>query len=380
MIYLDNSATTKPYSEAVDSFVKVSTEFFGNPSSLHGVGGKAERLLDQARQQIASLLDVHKSEIFFTSGGTEGNNWAIKGAALKYEGRGRHLITTAVEHPSVKMAFQQLEDLGFFVSYAAVDRDGRVDPDEIEALIREDTILVSVMHVNNEVGTIQPIEKIGELLKKYPKILFHVDAVQACGKIPLPLNENLIDLCTISAHKIHGLKGTGALYIRKGIEIFALFSGGEQEAKLRSGTENVAGIVAMAKSLRLTLEKQENSAGSLLHMQHFLWGKLAPVEGVTINTPEKGAAPHIINFTISNVKAEVFVHALEEHGIYVSTTSACSSKKSEASPTLLAMGRSEKEARSSIRISLSYQNQIGEMETAANAIIKTITTLRKVRI
>ncbi len=219
MIYLDNSATTKPLPEVMDSFVKVSKDFFGNPSSLHGIGGQSEKLLSQARSQVARLLSVKQNEIFFTSGGTEGNNLAIKGISFAYKDRGKHLITTAVEHASVRESFKQLEGMGFEVTEIPVDSIGRVHVEDIEKAIRPDTTLISVMHVNNEVGTIQPIQEIGRLLKKYPKILFHVDHVQGIGKVPLDLYKCEVDLCTISAHKFHGLKGNGLLFVREGVSI-----------------------------------------------------------------------------------------------------------------------------------------------------------------
>ena len=215
MIYFDNSATTKPFPEVIDSFVKVSADYFANPSSLHAFGGQAEKLLSQARTQAAKLLSVKSNELIFTSGGTEGNNLAVKGSALFYKNRGKHVITTEIEHPSVKEPFKQLEAIGFDVTCIPVDSNGRVNVTDIEQAIRHDTILVSVMHVNNEVGSIQPIKEIGRLLQNYPKIVFHVDHVQGIGKVPLKLNECHIDLCTISAHKFHGLKGTGLLYIQR---------------------------------------------------------------------------------------------------------------------------------------------------------------------
>lgn len=378
MIYFDNSATTKPYQEALDSFVAVSSKFFGNPSSLHGLGGQAEKLLTQAREQIATLLEVKPSEIYFTSGGTEGNNIAIKGAAFAHKNRGRHLITTKVEHASVLAAMEQLEQEGFDVTYLPVDGDGRVQPSDVEKAIRPETILISIMQVNNEVGTIQPIDEIGELLKNYPSILFHVDAVQAVGKVPLKLKEHRVDMCSISSHKFHGLKGIGAIYIREGVRLEPLLSGGNQERKIRSGTENVAGIVAMAKALRLTFGNFMTGMEQMKKIKNMLRGGLEEIEGVQIHTSIENSAPHILNFSIDGVKSEVFIHALEEKGVYVSTTSACSSKRRMPSKTLLAMGVPESLANSAIRISLSYENTVQEAQKAL-AVIKTAANqLRKV--
>ena len=378
MIYLDNSATTKPLPEVMDSFVKVSKEYFGNPSSLHGIGGQAEKLLSQARSQVTQLLSVKQKEIYFTSGGTEGNNLAIKGIAFAYKDRGKHLITTTIEHASVRESFKQLESMGFEVTEIPVDSNGRVHVVDIEEAIRPDTILVSVIHVNNEVGTIQPIEEIGQLLKKHPKILFHVDHVQGIGKVPLDLNESHVDLCTISAHKFHGLKGNGLLFVRDGVMIHPLFTGGSQEGKVRSGTENVAGVVCMSKALRLILDKLQTGLEQLRKVSNELRKGLEKINGIVINTPEKFAAPHILNFSVPHVKSEVFVHALEEKDIFVSTTSACSSKQKTRSNTLVAMGIPEERAGSAIRVSLSYYNTLDEVKKVLSAVEQTVEGLRKV--
>ena len=378
MIYLDNSATTKPLPEVIDSFVKVSKEYFGNPSSLHGIGGQAEKLLSQARSQVARLLSVKEKEIYFTSGGTEGNNLAIKGIAFAYKDRGKHLITSTIEHASVREPFKQLENLGFEITEVPVDNHGRIHVEDIEKAIRPDTILVSVMHVNNEVGTIQPVEEIGQLLKKYPKTLFHVDHVQGIGKVPLDFNQSNIDLCTISAHKFHGLKGNGLLFVRDGVKIHPLFTGGSQEGKVRSGTENVAGVVSMSKALRLILDKIENEIDHMMKVSNELRRGLAKIDGVVINTPEKFAAPHILNISVPHIKSEVFVHALEEKDIYVSTTSACSSKLKTISNTLVSMGVSKERAGSAIRLSLSYYNTIDEIKRVLSAVEETVEGLRKV--
>jgi cysteine desulfurase len=378
MIYLDNSATTKPLPEVMDSFVKVSKEYFGNPSSLHGIGGQAEKLLSQARSQVTQLLSVKQKEIYFTSGGTEGNNLAIKGIAFAYKDRGKHLITTTIEHASVRESFKQLESMGFEVTEIPVDSNGRVHVVDIEKAIRPDTILVSVMHVNNEVGTIQPIDEIGQLLKKYPKVLFHVDHVQGIGKVPLDLNESHVDLCTISAHKFHGLKGNGLLFVRDGVMIHPLFTGGSQEGKVRSGTENVAGVVCMSKALRLILDKLHTELEQLRKVSNELRKGLEKIDGIVINTPEKFAAPHILNFSVPHVKSEVFVHALEEKDIFVSTTSACSSKQKTISNTLVAMGIPEERAGSAIRVSLSYYNTLDEVKKVLSAVEQTVEGLRKV--
>lgn len=378
MIYFDNSATTKPFKEVLDAFIKVSSSYFGNPSSLHQIGGQAEKLLSQAHSQIAKILGVKASEIVLTSGGTEGNNLAIKGIAMEHRGRGKHIITTEIEHDSVRNSVKQLEELGFDVTYIPVDREGRVNPADIKRAIRNDTILVSVIHINNEVGSVQPIREIGSILKDFPKIYFHVDHVQGVGKLPLNFYEYGIDLCTISGHKFHGLKGTGALFVRDGVKISSLLSGGGQEAKRRNGTENVAGMVAMAKALRMSMDLRTQKFDQLKQILGTIKSGLQQLPEATIHTPEYNAAPHILNFSLKGIKAEVFVHALEEEGIYVSTTSACSSKRNAPSKTLIAMGVPADQAESAIRISLSYENTLQEAEKVVKAVSNSVKRLREV--
>jgi cysteine desulfurase len=378
MIYLDNSATTKPYKEVLDSFLKVSTDFFGNPSSLHKIGGQAEKLLQQARSQVAKLLGVKAAEILFTSGGTESNNLAVKGIAMAHKERGKHIITTAIEHASIYNTMEQLESLGFEITYIRPDANGFIRTEDIEAEMRDDTILVSVIHVNNEVGTIQPVKEIGSMLKKHPKAFFHVDYVQGVGKVPLDLYKAGIHLCTVSGHKFHGVKGTGALFIKEGVRISPLFTGGSQEWKQRSGTENVAGIVAMSKALRMTLDERKEKLNQMTAVMERLRDGISQTRGITIHTPDEKSAPHILNFSVKGLKAETFVHALEEKDIYVSTTSACSSKKKAASRTLLAMGVPADKAESAIRISLTYSNTIEEADLAVKAINAAVIHLSEV--
>lgn len=376
MIYLDNSATTKPYTEAMDTYQTVSGQFFANPSSIHALGGKSELLLSRSREQAASLLDVGTGEIVFTSGGTEGNNLAIKGAALAYRGRGKHLITTSVEHASSLNAFRQLEEIGFEVTYLPVDRECRVSFDDFKKAWREDTILVSIMHVNNEVGTIQPVREIGEFLQSKPKTIFHVDHVQGFAKVPLHLRGSGIDLCTISGHKFHGPKGTGILYVREGTQLSPLFSGGGQEIGRRSGTENLPGICGMVRALRMTAEREKAGILHLQKLQRRLLEGLIEMPGAVIHTPQSGAAPHIVNVSLKGIKSEVLVHALEEKEIYVSTKSACSSKDSGASGVLLAMGVPEKEAAQAIRISMAFENTEEEIDTFLSVLAEEVQRLK----
>jgi cysteine desulfurase len=377
MIYFDNSATTKPYPEVLDTFVKVAGQFFGNPSSVHHLGLQSEKLLSQAREQIASLLRVDPEEVIFTSGGTEGNNFVLKGVAHLYKNRGNHIITTSIEHPSVQNVCKQLEAEGFHITYLPVDENGQIRLSELKRALTDETILVSIMHVNNEVGAIQPIKEIGQLLSTYPKVFFHVDHVQGVGKVPLDFHESNVDFATISSHKFHGLKGTGAIYKRKGIKLKPLLAGGGQEKDFRSGTENVAGIVAMAKALRLTMSDFERKQNTLFEIRDYLMNELSKINGVLINTPNI-AAPHIVNFSVEGYKAEVLVHEIEKEQLYVSTTSACSSKTDEPSQTILAMGLGESRASSSIRLSLSYANTMDEAKEAVQIIKQAIENLKPV--
>ncbi|KAB7705894.1 aminotransferase class V-fold PLP-dependent enzyme [Bacillus aerolatus] len=377
MIYFDNSATTKPYKEALDTFVKVNEQFFGNPSSLHHLGIQAERLLTEARKQIASLMGAKSEEIIFTSGGTESNNLAIKGAAFANRHRGSHIITQQTEHPSVINACRQLEELGFQVTYLPVDSEGRVAVQEIAQALTDETIVVSIMHVNNETGTIQPVKEIAQLLQKHPKALFHVDDIQGRGKVELNLDG--IDLCSLSAHKFHGLKGNGVLYKKKEVKLSSLLSGGNQESGWRSGTENAGGLAAMAKALRLTEEQRAEKGHVMKDIQLFLRTELEKMERTVIHTPEEGCAPHILNFSIAGIKGEVLIHALEEKGCYLSTTSACSSRQRKTSTVLTAMGLSKSAADSSIRLSLSYGNTIEEAKAFIRLLKETIPNLTKVQ-
>ncbi|GIN86887.1 aminotransferase V [Heyndrickxia sporothermodurans] len=378
MIYFDNSATTKPYDEVIDAFAKVSREYYANPSSLHNFGGKVESLVKQARKQLSKLLDVKEKELYFTSGGTEGNNLAIKGTALQYRSRGNHIITTSVEHPSVYEACEQLKQLGFEITYLPVNENGQLQLTDLESAIKAETILVSVMHVNNEMGAIQSIEEVGKLLSKYPKILFHVDHVQGIGKVPLNIHKAHIDFCTISAHKFHGLKGSGLLYIREGIRISPLFSGGNQENKIRSGTENVGGIVSMAKALRLTDEKRKQYLVEMIKIRDYLHSSLNQLSYIEVHSNLLHSAPHIINFSAIGLKGEVIVHALEAEQIYVSTTSACSSKQKTISRTLQAIGVSDEVAEGAVRISLSFENTLDEAKIFMTKLEKILIKLYEV--
>ena len=363
MIYFDNAATTKIYDDALTSYVQVSQKFFGNPSSLHQLGVDAHQVLTKARAQVASLLSVLPEEIFFTSGGTESNNWAIKGTALEKSVFGKHIITTKIEHPSVLQTCKQLERFGFEVTYLDVDSKGIVSVDQLKDNLRKDTILVSVMAVNNEVGAVQPIAEIAQVLEAYPSIHFHVDAVQAVERASQLLAIGRIDLLSLSAHKFHGPRGVGIMYKKFGRKIQALLTGGGQEKGERSTTENLPGIVATTKALRMALE--EKSVTSELRSQ--LWKELVTKPEIRIFSPEDGAS-HVLCFAIKGVRGEVVVHAFENHGIYISTTSACSSKKADSSSTLYAMDVPTEWATGAVRVSFSNDNTKEEVEQFINVL------------
>lgn len=377
MIYLDNSATTKPSREVIESFAEISEQLFCNPSSIHPFGGQGEKLLDKARNQAADLLEVLPKEVIFTSGGTEGNNLAIKGVALQNYARGKHIITTEIEHPSVYETCRSLEKIGFDITYLPVNELGLIDIEDLKKAIRHETILVSVMHVNNETGVIQPIEKVGHLLRNYPKVLFHVDDVQGLGKTPLSIKNTYIDLWTCSGHKIHGLKGTGILYKRIGVKIFPLFHGGSQEMNTRGGTENLAGIVSFVKALRLIKNKEKSEINHLIRMKEKLLSDLEQERDVVINTP-RNSAPHIVNFSILDIKPEIVIHMLGEQNIFISTKSACSSKDSNESRVLSKCGFDFERASTGLRVSISYENTIEEIEIFLSALQPIIHQLKGV--
>lgn len=363
MIYFDNAATTKIYDDALTSYVQVSQKFFGNPSSLHQLGVDAYQVLTKARAQVASLLSVQPEEIFFTSGGTESNNWAIKGTALEKSVFGKHIITTKIEHPSVLQTCKQLERFGFEVTYLDVDSKGIVSVDQLKENLRKDTILVSVMAVNNEVGAVQPIAEIAKVLEEYPSIHFHVDAVQAVERASQLLAIGRIDLLSLSAHKFHGPRGVGIMYKKFGRKIQALLTGGGQEKGERSTTENLPGIVATTKALRMAIE-EKSVTGDL---RSKLWKELATKPEIRIFSPEDGAS-HVLCFAIKGVRGEVVVHAFENHGIYISTTSACSSKKADSSSTLYAMNVPTEWATGAVRVSFSNDNTKEEVEQFINVL------------
>ncbi|MBC1980187.1 cysteine desulfurase [Listeria welshimeri] len=377
MIYFDNSATTKPNDAVLETYTKVASNYFANPSSLHRFGAKSKELLDTSRKQIATMLGVLSEEIIFTSGGSEGNNLAIKGLAYSYKNRGNHIITSRIEHPSVRMVMEELESNGFRVTYLQVNKNGVIDLEELKAALTKETILISIMGVNNEVGSIQPLQEIGETIANREHTFFHVDFVQGIGKVPLEIGQMAIDLLTFSGHKFHALRGTGVLFKKKKVHLHPEILGGGQEMGYRSGTENLAGGVALAKALRLALENEQNTS-ELIEIRDYLLSEIAYMPDMTVHTKKSVAAPHIICFSAKGHRGEVLVHALEKEDIYISTTSACSSKQKLASSTLKAMGVTDEEATGAVRVSLSYENRLSEAKIFIQKLQEIIENLNKV--
>lgn len=371
MIYLDNAATTKPSDAAVQAIIQAA-EAFGNPSSLHGLGLEAEKLVENARKTIASKLGADAKGLLFTSGGTEANNTAVFGAARAKRKIGRRVITSKIEHPSVLEAFKQLEKDGFDVIYIGADSGGRVNLNELKSSLTNDTTLVSIMHVNNETGVIQPVNEIKKLICEYaPNAVFHCDCVQSFGKLDV---KNVgADLITISAHKIHGFKGTGALYVRDFRLIKPLLYGGEQQREMRPGTENVGGILAFAAAA----EETSGDNSYLLSLRKRLADRLSEDKNIKFNGSDEYNSGSILNASFVGIKAEILLHAAEARGVYVSTGSACSSHKPQPSHVLTAMGLSAKEIGGAVRISLDPTTTEDEIDEAARILIEEARNIRR---
>lgn len=380
MIYFDNSATTLPYPEAIKTYEEVATKIFGNPSSLHQLGSQSSKILQASRQKIAELLGKRTDEVFFTSGGTEGDNWVIKGLAFEKQRYGKHIIVSDIEHPAVKESAKWLQTQGFEVDFAPVDKKGFVKVDVLAKLLRPDTILVSIMAVNNEIGSVQPIKAISKLLADKASISFHVDAVQAIGKIATDdYLTDRVDFATFSGHKFHSVRGVGFIYKKAGKKISPLLNGGGQEAGFRSTTENVAGIAAMAKALRIVLDKAKIGQKQLLAMKRILFDSLSHYDDVILFSEMEYFAPNILTFGIKGVRGEVLVHAFEEHDIYISTTSACSSKAGKPAGTLISMGISSKLAQTAVRLSLDEDNDMSQVEQFLTIFKQIYKKTKKVR-
>lgn len=377
--YLDNSATTRCYKEAAEKMYRVMTEEYGNPSSLHHKGIEAEQVLREAKNILAHNLKVQEKELYFTSGGTESDNLALIGCAYANQRAGKHLITTSIEHPAVLQAMQYLEGQGFRITYLPVDADGIVRLSDLEEALCEDTILVSVMYVNNEVGSVQPIAEIGELLKKREKsILFHVDAVQAYGKYRIHPKKLHIDLLSISSHKIHGPKGMGLLYVREGVKIRPLLYGGGQQKDLRPGTENVPGIAGLGEAARRIYTDFEEKRDCLYGLKEYFIKGIQELEGVVVNGKTgRDSVPHIVSVSFEGVRSEVLLHALEDRGIYVSSGSACASNHPAVSGTLKAMGIKRELLDSTLRFSFSEFTTEEELAYCLKVLGELLPMLRK---
>lgn len=361
MIYLDNCATTKPYDEVLKTFVEVNNNYYGNPASINKYGKTVNKLLNAARTQVADILGVESDTIYFTSCATESNNIALLGSVEHKKDFGNRIIVSRIEHPSVLETFRELEHRGFILDYVNVDENGFIDLEHLKSLLTKETILVSVMHVNNIFGAIQPIEGIVEILKEYPKIHFHVDGVQGVLKEKIDLT--MIDSYSISAHKFHGLKGVGVLYLKSRRTTHNITFGGGQENGLRSGTVNVPGAVSLAKALRLTQEKVNDVKEKHYEYKKLIVDELSAIEHVIINSPlQNDFVDSIINISLPKIKGEAIINALNERGIMVSTTSACSSRTFHLNEALYARGLSRENIEGSIRVSFSYETKLEEVK------------------
>lgn len=378
-IYLDHAATTYVRQEVLDAMIPCMTDIFGNPSSLHTYGQKARKALDSARASVAASIHARPEEIFFTSGGTESDNWALRGVAAAKGGKGRHIITTRIEHPAVIHTAEDLEKAGFEVTYLDVDADGVVSLAQLEQALKPDTILVSVMAANNEIGTIQPVEEIGHIVKGKSKAVFHVDAVQAAGAIEVNLEKwKDVDLLSISGHKFYGPKGVGVLYIRKGTRINAIATGGSQERKKRAGTENVPGAVGLAKALELAVAEMPEESVRLTELrEHLVSRVLAEVSGARLNGHRLQRLSNNANFSFDYIEGEGLLMYMNARGVAASTGSACSSASLEPSHVLLAIGLKHETAHGSFRISMGRTTTKEDIDYTVEALKSVVKTLQE---
>ncbi len=380
-VYLDNSATTRTFPEVAELMSKIMCEDYGNPSSMHNKGVQAERYVRYGRETLAKILKVNEKEIYFTSGGTESDNLALIGCAMANYRAGKHLITTKIEHPAILQTMHYLEDQGFEVTYLSVDGKGQISLQELQNAMRKDTILVSIMHTNNEIGAVEPIAEAGRLIKSMnPSTLFHVDAVQGFGKYRIYPKRMGIDLLSVSGHKIHGPKGVGFLYIGEKVKIHNIIYGGGQQKNLRSGTENVPGIAGMAKAAEMLYNHLEEDAERLYGLKNYFCEGLRKIPDIRINNPEgMEGAPHIVSLSVKGVRSEVLLHALEDRGIYVSAGSACSSNKphTAGSATMKAIKLPEELLDSTLRFSMSVYTTREELDYTLQVMYDIIPMLRK---
>ena len=378
--YLDNSATTRTAKEVVDIMTEAMLDNYGNPSSKHMYGVNAEKYVKDAAKIIAGVLKCQEKEILFTSGGTESNNTVIIGGAMANRRRGKHVIVSSVEHSSVKEPFRYLAENGFDVTYLPVDKNGIINPEDVKKALRDDTILVSVMMVNNEIGAVEPVEEIGSIVHEFNKdIIFHVDAIQSFGKYRIIPKKMNIDALSVSGHKIHGPKGTGFLYMRDKVKIKPLILGGGQQKGMRSGTENVPGIAGMAMAAKELYDKFDEDVNRLYELKEYFVREITGIEGATVNgLTGRDSAPHVVSFD-GITKSEVLLHALEDKGIYISSGSACSSNKLSLSSTLKAIGVKNDLLYATLRFSFSVFTTKEELEYTINAVKELLPVLRKYR-
>ena len=374
MIYLDNASTTIIEKEVLDSYQALLSAYYANPSSSHKLGVQTNALQNKAREMILKLLNLNGYEVIFTSGATESNNLLLRGLAFAYQNRGKHIITSSVEHPSILNTCKQLEELhGFKVTYLGVNEDGTIDLEELKSSIQKDTILVSLMLVNNETGAINPLKEVKNILKDYPQVVLHSDAVQGFSKIKFDFNN--VDAFTLSSHKIHGLKGSGALIKRKSIRLVSQLTGGNQEDGYRSGTSNFPVNVTLAKTIRLALEKQDENYKKVKVLHNYLFDELENNDQILINSTRNGS-PYIFNLSLKDKKGPVIAQALNNEDIYVSTVSACSNKTEPKSKVIYAMFNDDNRAKSSLRISFSKDTTLKEVEIFKNALIKILSSVK----
>lgn len=375
MIYLDYSATTPVNKQVLDSFNKVCLDYPGNPNSLHKLGNDSHKLMDAATNQISELLGVKSNEIIFTSGASESNNLAIFGVINKYNTRGKHIVTTKLEHSSILAGMNYLKQNGYIIDYVNVNDDGKIDFDDLKRLVTNETILVSIGEVNSEIGLIQNVNEIGEYLKKFPRCIFHVDGTQAVGKKRVDLTN--IDLYSFSGHKIYGLKGIGCLVKKQGIELTPIIHGGKSQTIYRSGTPSLALMVSLAKALKLVLENFDEKNNNVKNLKNKLIKGIRDIDGLIINSNDN-CVPHIVNFSVLGVKPETLLHALEAQEIYISTKTACSSNEG-ISLSVYTLTKNESLAKSSLRVSISYLTTDEEIRIFTKALKEEIEKLQSIR-
>ena len=378
IIYLDNAATTPMDSEVLESMLPFMREQYGNPSAIYSMGSSAKKAVNQAKRRIAAILNAKQEEIFFTAGGTEADNWALKMVMETYRYKGRHLITTAIEHHAILHTCRYLETQGVEVTYLGVDENGVIDLEELKQAIRPDTVLISVMFANNEVGTVEPIREIGEIARERG-ILFHTDAVQAFGQVPIDTEEMHIDLLSASGHKINGPKGVGFLYIRSGLELHSMLHGGAQESGRRAGTENVPGIAGMAVAAQKAADNMKTKGAAEMKLRDYLIDKIErEIPYCRLNGHRTKRLPGNVNFSFRFIQGESLVLMLDRKGICTSSGSACTSGELNPSHVLLALGRNEEEAEGSLRITLSEKNSMEEMEFVVECLKEAVQKLRSI--